>query len=111
MYCFQRRTRIDGFGSGAAPFQVGSADAVRLRSSPAPATTAPDVINFRLVIWPMFSSLSRVEAVARRPTIEIGTALRLSNLRRHPCATPSLRHSVLSVGGISQERRSHYSKC
>ena len=66
MNCFQRSTRIEASGSGAAPFQVGSATAVLLRSILAPAAAAPDVINFRLVISRMISSLCRVEAIARR---------------------------------------------
>ena len=49
MNCFQRKTRIEAFGSGAGPFQVGSANALRLTTRPAPAAAAPD-ISFRLEI-------------------------------------------------------------
>src|SRR5271166_654733 len=56
MNCFQRNTRIEAFGSGAAPFQVGAATGRRLRSRLAP-TAAPEVINFRLEISLIGSSL------------------------------------------------------
>src|ERR1700735_5150384 len=55
MNCFQRKTRIDAPGSGAGPFQVGSARAAPgMSSNPA---TPPDCKTWRLVTSTMSSSL------------------------------------------------------
>jgi hypothetical protein len=54
MNCFQRKTRIDAPGSGAGPFQAGSARAAPgMSSNPA----APDCRTRRLVTSAMLSSL------------------------------------------------------
>jgi hypothetical protein len=56
MNCFQRKTRIDAPGSGAGPFQAGSARATPgMSSNPA---ALPDCRILRLVTSAIWSSLA-----------------------------------------------------
>jgi hypothetical protein len=110
--------RNEAFGSGAAPFKVGAAKGRRLRSRLAPAAAAPDVINFRLEISLIDSSLMAPSAFTAAalslhaffspPTAEVGKvsafiyglALRPGQLRRLQC-------SVLPSRGVSRRADRH----